>query len=328
MSARRLHVRPEVWPLARPFTISRGTKTAAHVVVAEIETDGLVGRGECVPYPRYGETVDGVVQALTEVAGAVNAGLDRDRLATALPPGAARNALDCALWDVDAKASGRRVWDLVGCPAPQPTVTAETIGLDTSEAMAAAAAALADHPLLKIKVSRDDVVARVRAVRDAAPAASLVVDANEGWDGPLLRAVADDLAALGVAMIEQPLPAGADRDLEGFASPVPLCADESCHSIADLAEVRHRYGMVNVKLDKAGGLTAALALADAARAAGLQVMVGCMVATSLAMAPALVLTPGATVVDLDGPLWLTEDRAPGLHFADGRVGPPDAALWG
>jgi len=325
---RRLTVRAEAWPLARPFTIARGTKTTADVVTVEIEDAGRHGRGECVPYPRYGESTAGVLAAITAVREQVEAGLDRAGLQSLLPAGAARNALDCALWDLEAKQAGRPVWQLAGLIAPRPVITAETIALDSVEAMAAAAARLRDRPLLKVKVGAEDVIERVGAVRAAAPSARLVVDANEGWDLPLLERIAGMLAALDVEVIEQPLPASADPLLADYASPIPLCADESCHRTEDLDRLPAAYGMVNVKLDKAGGLSEALRLIAAARARRMQVMVGCMVATSLGVAPAMLLTEHARVVDLDGPLWLMHDRGPGLKFANGCVYPPEAALWG
>lgn len=328
---RTLTVRKEVWPLARPFTISRGTKTAAEVVVAEVGTGRgerrIVGRGECVPYPRYRESVDAVLTALCAEAGAVADGLGRDNLLGRMPAGAARNALDCALWDLEAKDTGVPAWWRAGVAEPKPAVTAETVALGHPDAMAAAARALQDRPLLKLKLGDDDVVSCVSAVRKAAPLARLIVDANESWSLDLLKKVTPELVNLKVAMIEQPLPAGADAALAEFASPVPLCADESCHDLADLARLGG-YRMVNVKLDKAGGLTAALALARAARDAGLGVMVGCMVGTSLAMAPAMLLAGLADVLDLDGPLWLARDRVPPLRFERGIVYPPDPALWG
>jgi len=326
--ARALRVRSERWPLRRAFTISRGTKTVAEVVVAEIEEDGVVGRGECVPYPRYGETVAEVAGLVRSQAAAIAGGLTRERLQSALPAGAARNALDCALWDLDAKRSAMRAWEIAGLAPPVPAITAETVGLDTPRAMAEAAAALKDQPLLKIKLGAEAVVDRVAAVRDAAPEARLIVDANEGWDLGLLQRVCVALADLGVEMIEQPLPAADDAGLLGFSSPVKLCADESCHTAADVAGLADRYRMVNVKLDKTGGLTEALRLAAAAEDAGLEVMVGCMVGTSLAMAPATLLGGCATYVDLDGPLLLARDREPALRFDGGAVFPPEQALWG
>jgi L-alanine-DL-glutamate epimerase-like enolase superfamily enzyme len=325
---RRLSVRIETWRLARPFAIARGTKAEAEVVVAEIEDGGRLGRGEAVPYRRYGETAADVVEQVQRLTAAVAAGLDRRALAERLPAGAGRNALDLALWDLDAKTAGLRAWTLAGLPEPAPAVTAETIGIDSAEAMARRAADLHDRPLLKIKLDRYAVLERVAAVRRAAPGARLIVDANEAWDVPTLEAVWDGLAVLGVELIEQPLPVSADGVLAGRRGPVALFADESFHTAADLDRVAGRYGGVNVKLDKAGGLTQALAAGRAARARGLGVMVGCMVCTSLGIAPATLLTPFADVVDLDGPLWLAEDRLPALRFAEGRVHPPEPALWG
>lgn len=325
---RTLSVRAETWPLKGAFAISRGSKTASEVVVAEIADDTLFGRGECVPYPHYGESIAGVVAAIENLSAAVAGGLDRIGLLDLLPPGAARNAVDCALWDLEAKIAGRRVWDLAGLDAPRDVVTAETLGIDNPEAMGAAAAKLADPGLVKIKLDQDDVLARVGAVRQAAPGARLIVDANEAWNSDLLAELGPGLADLGVEMIEQPLPAADDAALGGIDSAVPLCADESCHVDDDLPALRGRYQMVNVKLDKSGGLTAGLSLARAAADAGFGVMVGCMIGTSLAMAPATLLTGFARVIDLDGPLLLAEDREDGLDYTGGRVHPPSAVLWG
>ncbi len=325
---RRLVVRAESWPLRTPFTISRGTKTEAHVVVAEISDGDAVGRGECVPYPRYGETVADVVARIEALAAAVGDGLDRDGLRRALPAGAARNALDCALWDLEAKRTGRPVWRLAGLAEPAPLETAFTIGLGPPTAMAATARANARRPLLKLKLDGDAVVERVAAVRAAAPRARLVVDANEAWTPELFAVAAGELARLGVEMIEQPLPAGDDEALAELARPVPVCADESFRDRASLAGLAGRYDMVNVKLDKTGGLTEALELAAEAAAAGFGLMIGCMVATSLAMAPAALLGGGARVVDLDGPLLLARDREPGIVYRDSEMAPPPPALWG
>lgn len=326
---RRLAVRHESWPLARPFAIARGMKTAAEVVVAEIDDGGARGRGECVPYARYGESVEGVVTAIAALAEAIAGGMDRDALQAAVPAGAARNALDCALWDLEAKRADVRAWELAGLPPPQPARVAATLSLDVPAAMAAAAAdaVATGATLLKVKVGGDGVLERLAAVRGAAPGARLVIDANEGWTLALLERLVEPLRGLGVEMIEQPLPAGRDDALAGFASPVPLCADESVHTGADLDRLEG-YGMVNVKLDKTGGLTAALPLVAAARARGLAVMVGCMVSTSLAMAPATLLSEGAAIVDLDGPLWLARDREPALSYAGSLIRPPERALWG
>ena len=325
---RRLAVRRERWPLRGVFTISRGSRTEAEVVVAEIAENGVVGRGECVPYARYGETVDGVAAAIESQARAVASGLDRDRLRRALPPGAARNALDCALWDLEAKRAGLPVWRIAGLGAPQPLVTAYTLSLAAPEAMGAAARANRRRPLLKIKLGGTGDIARVASVRAGAPEARLIVDANEAWTPDLLPEYLPAMARLGVALIEQPLPAGHDEALAELARPVPVCADESCHISEDVTALVGRYDFVNVKLDKTGGLTEAIRLVEAARRAGLGVMVGCMVGTSLAMAPALLLGADAAFVDLDGPLLLAEDRPHGLRYADGRVFPPTPALWG
>ncbi len=323
-----LTLRRQSWPIRGGFTISRGRKTAAEVVVAELAEGGYRGRGECVPYARYGETVDGVLAALEGISGALDAGLDRAGLQDALPAGAARNALDCALWDLEAKQSGRPVAELAGLPAPEAVVTAYTLSLDTPEAMGRAAEAAAERPLLKIKVGAEGVTEQVAAVRQGAPDARLVVDANEAWSPALYDSLAPEMARLGVAMIEQPLPAGEDAALAGRPRPVTLCADESCHDRQSLPALAGRYDMVNIKLDKTGGLTEALALKAAAEAAGLEIMVGCMLATSLAMAPALLVAQGAQVVDLDGPLLLERDREDAIAFDGSLMHPPTPALWG
>ena len=325
---RKLRLRHESWPIAGRFTISRDSKTVAEVIVAEIEQADAIGRGECVPYGRYGESLESVMAQLEGQRGAIEGGLGRAALQGALPPGAARNALDCALWDLEAKLARKPVWQLAGLAAPDPVTTAYTLSLDTAEKMGAAAKAQASRPLLKLKLAGPGDVDRVRAVRENAPGAKLIVDANEGWSAADYTALAPELAALGVALIEQPLPASADQPLAGLARPVPVCADESCHDRASLAHTSGRYDAVNIKLDKTGGLTEALALRDAARAAGYRIMVGCMLGTSLAMAPALLLAQGAEVVDLDGPLLLAKDRAPGLSYEGSRVAPAASALWG
>ncbi len=306
--------------LAEVFTISRGSKTAAEVVTASV----AAGRGECVPYARYGETIESV---LAEIRGLPD-GIDLAALHDALPAGAARNAVDCALWDAEAKATGRRAWDLAGLPAPAPVLTAFTLSLDTPENMQAAAAKHAHRPILKIKLGTPDDMPRLEAVRAGAPKARIIVDANEGWSAKVYSDLAPHLVRLGVALVEQPLPAGEDEALIGLDRPVPVCADESCHDRASLPSLRGKYDMVNIKLDKTGGLTEALALREAARAEGFQVMVGCMVGTSLAMAPAVLLAQGAEVVDLDGPLLLAEDRDASLVYDGEGVHPPDADLWG
>jgi L-Ala-D/L-Glu epimerase len=327
-SPQRLSVTRRAYGLAQPFAIARGSKTVAEVVIAEIFDGDFRGRGECVPYPRYGESVDSVIATLEAMKGAVFSGLDRNDLQRAMPAGAARNALDCAFWDLDAKRNDRRVADLAGIGVPQPLVTAYTLGLDSPERMGAAAAANRHRPLLKLKLTGDGDIARVAAVRHAAPQARLIVDANEGWQERHLREVMPALAELGVALIEQPLPAAADDALAQLPHPVPICADESCHTRADLDRLQGKYDAVNIKLDKAGGLTEALALAEAAALRGFTIMVGCMIATSLAMAPAMLVAQRAQIVDLDGPLLLAADRVPGLRYEGSLVYPPERGLWG
>ena len=324
----RLTVRRESWPLAQPFVISRGSRTTAEVVVAELVAGAHRGRGESVPYARYGETVEGVVAAIEAVGPAIAEGLDRAGLQTALPAGAARNAVDAAFWDLEAKSSGKTVSRLAGIEPPRPVVTAYTLSLGEPEAMGRAAAEHAERPLLKLKLTGEGDLERVRAVRAAAPKSRLIVDANEGWKPEHFERYASALAELGVALIEQPLPAGRDEALASLPHPVPVCADESCHVSADVNGLVGKYEFVNVKLDKTGGLTEALALVRAARAKGFRVMVGCMVGTSLAMAPACFVAEGAEFVDLDAPLLLAKDRQPGLRYDGSTVYPPKPALWG
>ncbi|NIA69049.1 L-Ala-D/L-Glu epimerase [Pelagibius litoralis] len=323
-----LSVTSESWPIRGSFTISRGSKTSAEVVVVELSAGGHVGRGEAVPYTRYGETMAGVIADIEALRPRLAQGLDRQGLQQVLPAGAARNAVDCAFWDLEAKQAGHRYWQLIGANEPGPVVTAYTLSLDTVEVMAKAAADNAERPLLKLKLAGPEDMARVAAVREKAPLSRIIVDANEGWSAADYAQLAPQLAVLGVEMIEQPLPVGEDAALAGMKRPVPVCADESCHDTATLAGLRGRYDMVNIKLDKAGGLTEALKLKQAAEAEGFGIMVGCMLATSLAMAPAVILAQGAPVVDLDGPLLLAEDRPDGLRFDDGLAYPPVAALWG
>ncbi len=318
----------ETWPLAGRFTISRGSKTEARVVVAMIQDGEHAGRGECVPYARYGESLESVVAEIDAQRWSVERDPDRGALQRAMKPGAARNALDCALWDLEAKRTGRRVWDLAGLPAPHALETAYTLSLGSVEEMGAAARAAAARPLLKLKLSGPGDFERVRAVREGAPQARLVVDANEAWTPAIFTELSPKLRDLNVELIEQPLPAGADDELAKLPHPVPVCADESCHDRASLAGLAKKYEAVNIKLDKAGGLTEALALAAAAREAGLAIMVGCMVGTSLSMAPALLVGQDARWVDLDGPLLLAKDRVPGLAYHGSLVSPPPAALWG
>ena len=323
--ALQVRARVETWPIAGEFVISRGARREAAVVVAEVGDGTCVGRGECCPYARYGETVDGVAAAIAALGGVQ----DRMQLMQRLPAGAARNAVDCALWDWEARRSGTGAAALAGLPAVlQPVTTAYTLSLGSAEAMAARAASVRSLPLLKLKLGGTGDAERLRAVRRARPGARLIADANEAWTPEALPGLMAVAAETGVEVVEQPLPAGADAALAGIGHEVPVCADESLHTRADLAALAGRYDAVNIKLDKAGGLTEALALAAEARAAGLRIMVGCMVATSLAMAPALLLAQDADWVDLDGPLLLARDRRPGLVYEGALVHPPPPALWG
>ncbi|HEU4519903.1 MAG TPA: N-acetyl-D-Glu racemase DgcA [Microvirga sp.] len=327
--SRSLSVAVERFPIAGAFTIARGSKTEAVVVTATIRDGEAAGRGECVPYARYGETVEGVAAAVEALRPRVEAGLTREALQAAMPAGAARNALDCALWDLDAKRSGIRAHLTAGVTRWPPATTAYTISLGSPAAMAEAAARAADRPILKVKLGGPEGdVERIAAIRRAAPGATLIADANEGWRADTLAAHLAACADAGVALVEQPLPAQDDAALDGLRRPVPICADESVHDRAGLDRLVGRYDAVNVKLDKTGGLTEALALADAAQERGLALMIGCMVGTSLAMAPALVLAPRARFVDLDGPLLLARDREPGLTYEGSVVYPPSPALWG
>jgi L-alanine-DL-glutamate epimerase-like enolase superfamily enzyme len=320
----RIKVTRNVFRLAQVFTISRGSRTEAQVLTVHVSDGAAQGWGECVPYARYGETLDSVTD---EIEGLPDT-FDRADLAQLLPAGAARNAVDCALWDLEAKRAGQRVWSLAGLATPGPHITAYTLSLDSPGAMQAQAALNAHRPLLKIKLGTPDDMPRLEAVRAGAPDARIIVDANEGWSADIYADLAPHLVRLGVDLVEQPLPAGDDDALIGLDRPVPVCADESCHDRASLPALRGKYDMVNIKLDKTGGLTEALALRSAAIAQGYGIMVGCMVGSSLAMAPAVLLAQGAAVVDLDGPLLLAEDRDTPLTFDAAGVHPPDAALWG
>ena len=324
----KLTVRDERWPIAGRFVIARGAKTEAHVVVVELTHGEACGRGECVPNARYGESVDRVIREIASVREPVEGGCGRGALQALLPAGAARNALDCALWDLQAKTKGMPAFRSAGLQRLDPVKTAYTISLGSPDEMAEAARTAARRPLLKLKIGGADDLDRVEAVRGAAPKARLIVDANEGLEFDALRRLAPELARLGVMLMEQPLKVGEDAQLEGWDSPVPLCADESLHTRAELADCGRRYRSVNIKLDKTGGLTEALALKREARALGLEIMAGCMVGTSLAMAPAMLVAQGAEVVDLDGPLLLARDREPGLTFVGSMIEPPPASLWG
>ena len=324
----RLVIAEQRWPIAGSFTISRGSKTEAHVVTATLEDGGFTGHGECVPYPRYEETVPQVMAALEAVRGRIEAGITRADIASVLEPHAARNALDCALWDLAAKRGGKPVWQLAGLPEPKPVTTAYTLSLDTPEAMGEAAARAAARPLLKLKLGREGDVERLRLVRRNAPESRLIVDANEGWTPDNLAAMLAACADVGVELVEQPLPAGDDEALRGIARAVTVCADESAHGLDTLDQLVGKYDAINIKLDKTGGLTPAIALARAARERDLGIMVGCMLATSLAMAPAFLLAPLAEVIDLDGPLLLKEDRVPAIRFEGSLMQPPPPGLWG
>jgi L-alanine-DL-glutamate epimerase-like enolase superfamily enzyme len=324
----RLAATIERWPIAGSFTISRGAKTEAVVVIAAVSDGTHTGRGECVPYPRYNETPGATLAAVEAMRAQLNTGLTRAALQSAMPPGAARNALDCALADLEAKASGQRIWSLLGRDTPRACTTAYTISLGTPDAMAEATAKAAHRALLKIKLGGDGDIERIAAVRKAAPHSELIVDANEAWTEANLARHLAACADAGVTMVEQPLPAGNDAALARTQRPIAVCADESVHDRASLAGLRERYDAINIKLDKTGGLTEALAMADEAERLGFGIMVGCMVATSLAMAPAMLIAQKARVVDLDGPLLLAKDREHGLRYEQSLVYPPDQALWG
>lgn len=326
--ARVISVEAERFPIEGVFTISRGSKTEAEVITCTIREGDNAGRGECVPYRRYGETTDGVRVQIDAMRPALESGMGRAALLDAMPAGAARNAIDCALWDLEAKAGGLSVAAHIA-PSPTPLETAYTLSLGEPDAMAAQARANAARPLLKVKIGGGEGdVARIRAVRQAAPASRIILDANEGWTEANIAENMAAAAELGIALIEQPLPAGQDGILRHIAHKVPICADESVHVAQDLPALVGLYDAVNIKLDKAGGLTAALLLRDRARSLGFGIMVGCMVGTSLAMAPAVLLAQGADYVDLDGPLLLARDRTPGLAYEGSLVSPPPPALWG
>lgn len=326
--SRRLTVRPETWPIAAKFTISRGSKTSAEVVVVELAEGKLVGRGESVPYGRYGESLEGVLAQIEQQRAALEAGAERDIIAGLLPAGAARNAIDCALWDLEAKRQKKAVWRLAGLKEPRPLMTAYTISLAAPEEMAVAAAQNLHRPLLKLKLGGAKDLDRVKAVSAAAPQSKLIIDANEAWTVEDYLHLMPQLPALNVLLVEQPFPANADDMLRELEKPIPICADESCHGTADLPRLAGKYQAVNIKLDKTGGLTEALALAKAAKAQGFQILAGCMVATSLSMAPAFLVAQLASLVDLDGPLLLTEDRPAGFAYHGSLIRPASRDLWG
>ena len=319
----------EAWPLAGAFRISRGTRKVSDVLMVEVNDGNYVGRGECFPYARYGEDIDSVQKQLNSVRSEIEHGLDRQALLNVLAPGAARNAVDCALWDLEAKRAGIRVWDLADLPAPEPVTTVYTLGVDEPAIMGERARENSDRPRLKLKMTGDGAdLERVRNIHKNAPNARLVVDANEGWSIEQYLEYAPQFKELGVEMIEQPLPSTDDEQLRGVDRSIPVCADESCHDRATLPALVGKYDMINIKLDKTGGLTEALNLRDAALKQGLSIMVGCMIGTSLAMAPGILVAQAATIVDLDGPLLLAEDRNPGLSFTGSIIHPPEPRLWG
>jgi L-alanine-DL-glutamate epimerase-like enolase superfamily enzyme len=324
----RLTVTRRAWALARPFTTAHGPQTTADVVVAELSDGDSRGRGEAVPLRRYGETIDSVLAAVEAMKAAIASGLARDTLQHALPPGAARNALDCAFWDIEASRAYRSVAQLAGLGAVMPVMTAFTLALDTPENMAELAAANRARPMLKLSLGGDGDIERVRAVRQAAPSARLIVDANESWNETQLAEFMPMLADLRVELIEQPLPADADDALAGAQYPIPICADAACRTLADLDRLDGKYEAINIKLDKAGGLTEALALAAEAKRRGLRIMVGGTIGTSLGIAPALLVAQQANIVDLDGPLHLAFDRGAGLRYDGSTIHPPDPKLWG
>ncbi|HEX3895357.1 MAG TPA: N-acetyl-D-Glu racemase DgcA [Rudaea sp.] len=325
---RSLNVRHCILPLRAPFRISRGVKHAADVVTVELDQACCIGRGESVPYARYGESVASVIDEIESLRRDMCAGMGRDELQARLPPGAARNALDAALWDLQSRQSQVPVWTQLARPPHAPLLTALTIVIDTPEAMEKAAARIADARLIKIKVGPDDPVARIEAVRRAAPSARLIVDPNESWTIDILRDAQPALERAGVNLLEQPLPADADDALRDFSSRIPICADESCHTAADLPSLSNRYQAVNIKLDKTGGLTEAWRLLHAAKAGGFIVMVGCMVCSSLGIAPALEVARHADFIDLDGPWWLETDLPGGVTLHEGLLMPPSPGFWG
>ena len=319
-----IQAKVEIFPLAHVFRISRGARTQAEVVTVTIEKDGVTGRGECVPYARYNETLESVIKQVESLP----ADIDKETLQDTLPPGAARNAVDCALWDFECKKRDQRIWKIAGIQVPEQKITAYTLSLDEPENMFKQAEKNSNRPLLKIKLGTPNDMPRLEAVRKGAPNSEIIVDANEGWDAELYSQLAPELVRLGVKLVEQPLPADQDGDLIGLPRPLPICADESCHDRKSLEKLIGKYDFVNIKLDKTGGLTEALQLKDKALEAGFKIMVGCMVGSSLAMAPATLIAQNATFVDLDGPLLLAHDRRHGLLYDESWVHPPSKDLWG
>ena len=319
-----IQAKVEIFPLAQVFRISRGARTQAEVVTVTIEKDGMTGRGECVPYARYNETLESVIKQVESLP----VDIDKETLQDTLPPGAARNAVDCALWDFECKKRDQRMWEIAGIQVPEQRITAYTLSLDEPENMFKQAEKNSNRPLLKIKLGTPNDMPRLEAVRKGAPNSEIIVDANEGWDAEVYSQLAPQLVKLGVKLVEQPLPADKDDDLIGLPRPLPICADESCHDRKSLEKLIGKYDFVNIKLDKTGGLTEALQLKDKALEAGFKIMVGCMVGSSLAMAPATLIAQNATFVDLDGPLLLEQDRRHGLFYDESWVHPPLKDLWG
>ncbi|MFT4270656.1 MAG: L-Ala-D/L-Glu epimerase [Pantoea sp.] len=318
---RRMQIEVLELPLARPFAISRGTRTAVTVIRVTLEQNGFIGRGECTPTPRYDETPESVNAELEAMRADIEAGLSRVDLQTRLHAGSARNALDCALWRLDAALAKQSIWQLTQQEQPISVITAETLSLDSVANMAEAAADAVSRGaiLLKIKLNRDDILEKVAAIRAAAPYATLIIDANEAWSGVDLHSLLNALLPYNIAMVEQPLPAGQDQDLQRFTHPIPVCADESCHTREDIAQLRNRYEMINIKLDKCGGLTEALAMVAEAQKLDMRLMIGCMLGSSLAMEAALPVAIAAEHVDLDGPIWLAADSSPFLSYSQGRI---------
>ena len=325
---RKMEIKAEVFPIAGSFTISRGARTHAHVVRVVLQENGHTAQGECVPYPRYDESVESVTAQIEAARAAIESGCGREELQEIMPAGAARNAVDCALWDLEAKETGKTAAEIAGLPPLKPAITAFTISLGDPEKMLGDARTAAHRELLKVKLGGDGDAERIAAVREGAPRSTIILDANEAWRESLFEPLMAVAAEAGAALVEQPLPAGDDAILKSVARPVPVCADESLHTRADLAALRERYDCVNIKLDKAGGLTEALMLQREARKLGFQIMTGCMVGTSLGMAPAMLIAQDAEFVDLDGPLLLAEDREPPIEFPGSSIMPPPRALWG
>lgn len=328
MISRQLSISHQIWPLKEPFKISRGVKTEAHVILAELDYCQVRGRGEAVPYARYGETTDSVIDQIAAVTGTIEDGISPEELQALLPAGAARNAVDCALWDMMARWKEIPVSDLLHLPRPRAVDTAVTIGMDSAAAMATKARFYRDFPLLKIKLDRQDITAKITAIREQAPNPRIIIDPNESWTVADLADLDDFLEQMKIDLLEQPLAAGQDEDLKSFKGKIPICADESCHTRADLEGLVGKYQVINIKLDKTGGLTEAVNLKTQAEAMGFDIMIGCMMSTSLSMAPALLLAGDAAFVDLDGPIWMKEDRAHGLDIIQGHIEGFSPNLWG